>query len=365
MIYYSAAAAALYFAWLPAVLFCLSTTLHGSSAFDNRHHHSHPYRRHHSKVLSFFLTKKTILVLRNDSQRRTVEDESFLLSSMPMMTKSFCSTSRRQLLQQTTVRVATATAAISGLGTSWSLPVNAAYIDPTTTPLKITDRIYLDVEWTAAVSPSSAAASLLLQSSTASSSSSLPPTITTNNSTPKKQQGRIVIGLYGEAMPKTVENFVTLCRQNAYQGTTFYRIISDYSIQGGAIGDTSNSGLTGKSSFFVQENNNGDGRTAAATEFEPDNFNIKHTKKGLVSMVKSKSGGVDSRFFIQLQEDAGWADDRYAAFGIVLDSLDDDSSSTTTTNSMAVVEALEKVPVQPPKNNPKEPVTIVASGVLS
>ena len=80
-------------------------------------------------------------------------------------------------------------------------------------------------------------------------------------------------------------------------------------------------------------------------------------------MVKSKSGGVDSRFFIQLQEDAGWADDRYAAFGIVLDSLDDNSSSTT--NSMAVVEALEKVPVQPPKNNPKEPVTIVASGVLS
>lgn len=183
----------------------------------------------------------------------------------------------------------------------------AAYIDPSTNAPTITDKVYLDVEWV--------------------------------NSSSMKTQGRITIGLYGQVMPKTVENFVTLCRQNAYAGTTFYRIISDYSIQGGAIGDTTESGKIGRSSF-------------STPSFEPDNYNIQHTIQGLVSMVRDASGGVDSRFFIQLKDDAGWADDRYAAFGIVLD------------NGMEVVKQLEKVPVQPPKNNPKQPVRIVASGVL-
>ena len=69
-------------------------------------------------------------------------------------------------------------------------------------------------------------------------------------------------------------------------------------------------------------------------------------------MVRSSaSGGADSRFFIQVDDNAGWADDRYAAFGQVLEGLD-------------LVDALAKVPVQPPKNNPKQPVTIVGCGVL-
>lgn len=188
-------------------------------------------------------------------------------------------------------------------------PVHAAYIDPASSPPIITDRVFLDVEWV--------------------------------NTGSVRKQGRIIIGLYGQVMPKTVENFKTLCQQNDYAGTTFYRIISDYSIQGGAIGDTSDSGKTGRSAF-----------TNTPT-FEPDNYNIQHTKKGLVSMVKDTSGGVDSRFFIQFQDDAGWADDRYAAFGIVLDDGMKD-----------VIDDLGKIPVQPPKNNPKQPVRIVASGVL-
>jgi peptidyl-prolyl cis-trans isomerase B (cyclophilin B) len=176
----------------------------------------------------------------------------------------------------------------------------ASYIDPITDSPKITKRVYLDVEFG------------------------------------KTEKGRLVIGLYGDIMPKTTENFEKLCASNSYAGTNFYRVISDTTIQGGAIGDPS--GKTGKSSFD-------DGKS-----FEPDNFNIKHTKSGILSMVKG-IGGVDSRFFINTQEDAGWADDRYAAFGIVEEG-------------MYLVKQIEKVPVLPPKNSPVNEVKILASGLV-
>ena len=181
----------------------------------------------------------------------------------------------------------------------------ASYIDPTTDSPKITKRVFLDVVY--------------------------------NNEKGEEQKGRLVIGLYGDIMPKTVDNFVTLCSFNAYGGTTFYRVVSDFSIQGGAVGDPT--GKTGKSSL---EN---------GQSFEPDNYNIKHTKAGLLSMVRSPSGNVDSRFFINTKDNGGWGDDRYAAFGIVEEGMD-------------LVKKIEMVPVSPPKNSPKNDVRIVASGVL-
>jgi cyclophilin family peptidyl-prolyl cis-trans isomerase len=180
-------------------------------------------------------------------------------------------------------------------------PCMAAYIDADT--VKITQRVFLDVQI----------------------GDQAPPQ-------------RIVIGLFGEATPRLVENFTTLCRQNAYAGTTFYRVLSDYSIQGGAIGDVS--GKSGKSA-------------SGNAVLEPDNFDILHNKAGLVSMVRNMGGLVDSRFFITCVNDAGWADDRYAAFGIVEEG------------SMNVVHDIEKVKVKPPQNSPTVPVQIVASGVLS
>jgi len=138
-------------------------------------------------------------------------------------------------------------------------------------------------------------------------------------------------------MPRTTENFEQLCASNAYAGTNFYRVISDFSIQGGAVGDKT--GKTGRSSF--------DG----GKPFEPDNFNVKHTKVGLLSMVRGLGGSVDSRFFVNTKDEAGWADDRYAAFGIIEEGLD-------------LVKSIEKVAVSPPKNSPKNEVKIVASGLV-
>lgn len=150
---------------------------------------------------------------------------------------------------------------------------------------------------------------------------------------------RMVIGLFGDIMPEATANFLSLCRDGelSYAGTTFYRVISDMTIQGGAVGSSS-------------------GKSSSSPTLQPDNYNIKHTKAGLVSAVRNKDGTIDSRFFIQTKDDAGWADDRYAAFGIVLEE--------EGTAGMDLVRKINKVDVKAPQNKPTDPVMIVGCGVF-
>jgi cyclophilin family peptidyl-prolyl cis-trans isomerase len=128
-----------------------------------------------------------------------------------------------------------------------------------------------------------------------------------------------------------------------YKGSNFFRIISDYSIQGGNIG--SPKGSPAKLSLY--------GKSATGEAFPPENFNILHsyTGAGVVSMSKDlkNEGKEDSRFFITLSPDASWADGRYSAFGIV-------------TKGMDTVQRIGKLKVNPPSNHPVEDVTIIDSG---
>ena len=73
----------------------------------------------------------------------------------------------------------------------------------------------------------------------------------------------------------------------------------------------------------------------------------------VVSSVRSNTKGeIDSRFFVQTEDDAGWADGRYAAFGIVLDNNDG-------SKGMDLVRRISRVEVKMPQNSPKEPISIV------
>lgn len=202
-------------------------------------------------------------------------------------------------------------------------------IDPAVKMPKITHKVYLVVEFA--------------KSSSSSSSRS----------------SRLVIGLFGDDMPKTVKNFISLCtndNQPSYVGTTFYRALSGNSIQAGAVGNVS--GKTGITSFI------------GGLPFSPDNYTVRHSRAGLVSAVRSNTNGeIDSRFFIQTEEDAGWADGRYAAFGIVMDennrNNDDEALDDGVKNKgMDLVRRISRVEVKTPQNSPKEPITIVRCGVL-
>ena len=178
---------------------------------------------------------------------------------------------------------------------------NAASIDVLSSPPKVTSRCYLDISVGGA------------------------------------KAGRIVVDLFGELVPKTAENFRQLCSGEAgfgYAGSTFYKVLSDLTVQAGAI--------EGRGSIY-------------GPTFPHENYDIKHNVAGMVSMVNSGVGGSsgmsDSRFLIQLADDAGYLDGRYVAFGRV-------------TEGMAVVRQIENVRVSGSKKVPFDRVSIDAAGVL-
>lgn len=113
----------------------------------------------------------------------------------------------------------------------------------------------------------------------------------------KTNRGDIVIDLYADKAPRTVNNFVSLARDSFYDGVTFHRVIKDFMIQ---TGDPTGTGRGGPGYRF-------------ADEFHP---NLIHDGPGVLSMANAGPNTNGSQFFIT-HVATDWLDNKHAVFGKV------------------------------------------------
>jgi len=118
----------------------------------------------------------------------------------------------------------------------------------------------------------------------------------------KTEKGDMVVELYADRTPLTVENFVSLARAGFYDGTTFHRVIAGFMAQGG---DPTGTGTGGPGYQF------GD-------EFHPS---LRHDAAGVLSMANAGPGTNGSQFFIT-HGPTPHLDDRHTVFGKVTSGLD-------------------------------------------
>ncbi|KAG8744788.1 Multifunctional pyrimidine synthesis protein CAD [Ceratobasidium sp. 414] len=150
-----------------------------------------------------------------------------------------------------------------------------------------------------------------------------------------KEAGKIVFKLYDDFVPKTARNFRELAtkpKDEGYVGSIFHRVIPGFMLQGGD---------------FTRSNGTG-GRSIYGEKFADENFALKHTKPGLLSMANAGPNTNGSQFFITTVV-TSWLDGKHVVFGEVVEG-------------MGIVRTIESYGSESGK--PKATITISACGLV-
>ncbi|MEN8651980.1 peptidylprolyl isomerase [Streptomyces sp. 21So2-11] len=149
--------------------------------------------------------------------------------------------------------------------------------------------------------------------------------------------GRITFDLFDDVVPLTAENFRALATGEkgfGFKGSSFHRVIPDFMLQGGDF--TRGNGTGGKSIY--------------GEKFDDENFKLKHTKPGQLSMANSGPNSNGSQFFITTIV-TSWLDGKHVVFGEVADE-----------DSLKLVKKIEGYGSSNGKTSAK--ITIADSGAL-